>query len=155
MLISKDDIADRNFHITNINAIDMHVGKRLRLRHPLCGISQEQLGAELSVTSQQVQKLERGANQISASQLLDISQILEVPISYFFNDMLDFIMCSSPRWISRNDSVGALNGDQIKDPTAWLETLELVQTYYTIGKPAVRKRVAEMVKSIATTLDGE
>ena len=81
MLVSKDDIADRNFHITNINAIDMHVGKRLRLHHTLPGISQEQLGAELSVTSQQVHKLERGANQISASQLLDISQILEVPIS--------------------------------------------------------------------------
>ena len=95
MLISKDDIADRNFHITNINAIDMHVGKRLR--HPLCGISQEQLGAELSVTSQQVQKLERGANQISASQLLDISQILDVPISYFLDDMLAGIMCSSLR----------------------------------------------------------
>mgnify|MGYP001160926530 FL=1 len=64
-------------------------------------------------------------------------------------------MCSSPRWISRGDSVGALNGDQIKDPTARRETLELVQTYYTIGKPAVRKRIVEMVKSIATTLDGE
>ena len=56
MPISKDDIAGRNFHITNINAIDMHVGKRLRLRHTPRGISQKQLGAELSVTSQQVQK---------------------------------------------------------------------------------------------------
>jgi len=56
MLISKDDIADRNFRITNNNAIDMHVGKRLRLRHTLLGISQEQLGAELIVASQQVQK---------------------------------------------------------------------------------------------------
>ena len=92
---------------------------------------------------------------ISASQLWDISQILDLPISYIFDDMSDGIICSSPRWISRNDSVGALNGDQIKDPTARRETLELVQTYYTIGKPAVRKRIAEMVKSIATTLDGE
>jgi hypothetical protein len=56
MLISKDDIADRNFCITNNNAIDMNVGKRLRLRHTLLGISQEQLGAELIVASQQVQK---------------------------------------------------------------------------------------------------
>ena len=56
MLTSKDDIADRNFRITSNNAIDMHVGKRLRLRHTLSGISQEQLGAELIVTSQQVQK---------------------------------------------------------------------------------------------------
>ena len=56
MIISKDDIADRNFRVTNNNAIDMHVGKRLRLRHTLLGISQEPLGAELIVTSQQVQK---------------------------------------------------------------------------------------------------
>ena len=69
--------------------------------------------------------------------------------------MSDGIIRSLLRWISRNDSVGALNGDQINDPTARRETLELVQTYYTIGKPAVRKWIAEMVKSIATTLDGE
>ena len=56
MLISKDGIADRNFRFTNNNAIDKHVGKRLRLRHTLLGISQEQLGAELIVASQQVQK---------------------------------------------------------------------------------------------------
>ena len=56
MLISKEDIADQNFRITNNNAMDMHVGKRLRLRRTLLGISQEQLGAELIVTSQQVQK---------------------------------------------------------------------------------------------------
>ena len=56
MLISRDGIADQNFRITNNNVIDMHVGKLLRLRHTLPSISQEQLGTELSVTSQQVQK---------------------------------------------------------------------------------------------------
>ena len=56
MVLPKDDIAKRNFRITGNNAIDMHVGKRLRLRHTLRGISQEQLGAKLSVTSQQVHK---------------------------------------------------------------------------------------------------
>ena len=84
MAISKDDIVERNFRITNNNAIDMHVGKRLRLRRTLLGMSQEQLGAELNVTFQQVQKYERGANRISASRLWDISQILDVPISYFW-----------------------------------------------------------------------
>ena len=56
MLVSKDDIAKRNFRITNNNAIDLHVGKRVRLHHELPGMNQEQLGAELNVTSQQVQK---------------------------------------------------------------------------------------------------
>ena len=52
MLVAKDDIAERNFGITNNDAIDMHVGKRVRLRHTLLGISQEQLDAELNVASE-------------------------------------------------------------------------------------------------------
>ena len=64
-------------------------------------------------------------------------------------------MCSLPCWISRGDIVGALNSDRIKAPIVRLETLELVRTCYTIEKLAVRKRIAEMVKSIATMLAGE
>ena len=102
-----------------------------------------------------MQKYERGTNRISASRLWDISQILDVPISYFFDDMVEGTMRSSPRWISRDDNTDVLNGEQIKDLMARRETLELVRTYYTIEKPAVRKRIAKMVKSIATTLAGE
>ena len=69
--------------------------------------------------------------------------------------MSEGVTSSSPRWISRGDSAGELNGVQIKDPMARREKLEFTQTYYTTGKPAVSKRIAEMVKSIATTLDGE
>ena len=60
------------------------MGKRVRPRRTLLGMSQEQRGAKRNVTFQQVQKYERGANRISASWLWDISQILDVPISYFF-----------------------------------------------------------------------
>ncbi|MGB2071768.1 MAG: hypothetical protein ACPHX7_00880 [Candidatus Puniceispirillaceae bacterium] len=64
-------------------------------------------------------------------------------------------MCSLPCWISRGDIVGALNSDRIKAPIVRLETRELVRACYTIEKLAVRKRIAEMVKSIATMLAGE
>ena len=64
-------------------------------------------------------------------------------------------MCSSPRWIRGNDCAGALTGDPTKDPVAQRKTLGLVLTYYTIEKPPVSKRIAEVVKSIATTLGGE
>ena len=60
MVISTEDSIERNFRITNNNAIDMHVGKRVRLRRTLLGMSQEQLGTELNITFQQVQKYERG-----------------------------------------------------------------------------------------------
>ena len=59
--------SERNFRITNNNAIDKHVGRRVRLRRTLLGMSQEQLGAELNITFQQVQKYERGANRVSAT----------------------------------------------------------------------------------------
>ena len=150
-----EERTERNFRITNNNAVDMHVGKRVRLRRTLLGMSQEQLGTELNFTFQQVQKYERGANRISASRLWDISQILDVPINYFFDDMTENTMQSSPRRISRGGDIVDLTDEQIKDPMARRETLELVRTYYSIEKPLVRKRISEMVKSIATTLAGE
>ena len=144
--------SDKNFRVTNNNAVDLHVGKRVRLRRTLLGMSQEQLGASLNITFQQVQKYERGANRISSSRLWDIAQIVDVPISYFFDDMSDNVMKSSPRRISRG-SEHAVDDEASCDPMARRETLELVRTYYSIGKPKVRKRIAEMVKSIAVTIN--
>lgn len=146
---------ERNFRVTNNNAIDMHVGKRIRLRRTLLGMSQEQLGSELDITFQQVQKYERGANRVSASRLWDISQIIDSPINYFFDDMSENTMRSSPRRVSRGADDVDLSDEQTKDPMARRETLELVRTYYSIKTPLVRKRVSDMVKSIAVTLAGE
>jgi transcriptional regulator with XRE-family HTH domain len=69
------------------NPIDVHVGKRLRLRRTLLGMSQERLGESLGLTFQQVQKYERGANRIGSSRLFELGQILDVPVSFFFDDM--------------------------------------------------------------------
>ena len=69
--------------------------------------------------------------------------------------MTENTMQSSPRRVSRGGDIVDLTDEQIKDPMARRETLELVRTYYSIEKPLVRKRISEMVKSIATTLAGE
>jgi transcriptional regulator with XRE-family HTH domain len=66
-------------------AFDAHVGQRVRLRRTLLGMSQERLGDALGLTFQQVQKYERGANRISAGTLYRLAQILDVPISFFFD----------------------------------------------------------------------
>jgi transcriptional regulator with XRE-family HTH domain len=149
--------SERHFQITNNNAVDMHVGQRLRLRRTLLGLSQEQLGTELNITFQQVQKYERAANRISASRLWDTSQILDVPINYFFDDMSDTNMQSSPRRVAGGkDGGGNIAGNvgagAVLDPMARRETLELVRAYYNIESAPARKRVTEMVKTIATTL---
>ena len=143
---------ERHHRITNNNAIDLHVGKRLRLRRTLLGLSQEQLGAELNITFQQVQKYERGSNRVSASRLWDISQLLDVDISYFFEDMSAETRARSPRRMSDAPKVAETPDDQI-DPMARRETLELVRSYYSIKRTSVRKKVAGLVKSIASTLD--
>ena len=146
--------ADKNFRVTNNNAVDVHVGKRIRLRRTLLGMSQEQLGNALNITFQQVQKYERGANRVSASRLWDISQIIDVPISYFFEDMSDTTLKASPRKMA-SSSADSVVGDDAKDPMARRETLELVRTYYSIEQAHVRRRISEMVKAIATTIKGE
>ena len=132
----------------------MHVGKRVRLRRTLLGLSQEQLGDALNLTFQQVQRYERGTNRISASRLWDISQILDTSISYFFEDMSPQTKLGSPRKVNREEQK-LLEDDFERDPISRRETLELVRTYYSISEPNVRKRLAELIKIVAGTVNEE
>ena len=130
--MAKDPKAERHFRITNNNAIDLHVGQRLRLRRTLLGMSQEQLGADLNITFQQVRNTNvRRSDQRFAS--LGHEPILDVSVSYFFDDMSETTMQSSPRRVARGLDHGDEADDGIKDPMARRETLELVRTCYTIG----------------------
>ncbi len=129
--------------------IDVHVGSRIRLRRTLMGMSQERLGEALGLTFQQVQKYERGVNRVGASRLYDLSRVLDVPISFFFDDMPDTLAGATggnsvTGFADRVDSFGG-GGD---DPLAKRETLELVRAYYRITEPSVRKRVFELIKSM-------
>jgi transcriptional regulator with XRE-family HTH domain len=127
------------------NPIDVHVGSRVRLRRTLLGMSQEKLGDALGLTFQQVQKYERGANRIGSSRLYKLSQILDVPVSFFFDDMADGVAAAG---------AGLAEGEQQpfeSDQLSRRETLELVRAYYRISDPLTRKRVFELVKAIGGT----
>src|ERR1700682_6327022 len=67
--------------------IDVQVGSRVRLRRNMLGLSQEKLGEAIGLTFQQIRKYERGANRMGASRLHDLSHVLDVPVSFFFDDM--------------------------------------------------------------------
>ncbi len=69
----------------NPNSLDIHVGRRVRMARLSAGFSQERLAKALQVSFQQVQKYEKGTNRIGASRLQQISQILQVPVSFFFD----------------------------------------------------------------------
>jgi len=71
-------------HKKSPNAIDVHVGARVRLRRMMLGLSQEKLGEHLGITFQQIQKYEKGTNRIGASRLQAIARVLSVPVAFFF-----------------------------------------------------------------------
>ena len=125
--------------------IDVHVGTRVRLRRTLLGMSQEKLGQAIGLTFQQVQKYERGANRIGASRLYDLSRVLNVPVSFFFDDLPAEVEANgfSPSQGFRDEATGDAN------PMAKRETLELVRAYYKINEPRVRKRIFELTKALA------
>ena len=118
--------------------VDVHVGHRARLRRTLLGMSQTALGAALGLTFQQVQKYEKGINRISASKLWNLTQILDVPVSYFYDDMP----------ADRAGPAPSGNG-QYPDVLLRRETLEFVCAYYRITNPNTRKRLYEVVKALA------
>ena len=129
------------------NPVDIHVGARLRLRRTLLGMSQDKLGQALGLTFQQIQKYERGANRIGSSRLYQLGQILDVPVSYFFDDMTEDI--AAPH--RRHGAKGLADQAQqlyVDDSLTRRETLELARAYYRITDPKVRKQLFELTKSL-------
>ncbi len=121
--------------------VDVHVGDRIRVRRMLLGMNQEKLGEGLGVTFQQVQKYENGANRVSAARLFQLSKILNVPMSDFF----DNVPAKSASHARRlRDDGKAVPADT---PTS-RESLKLIQAYYGLN-PATREIVGTLIKALA------
>jgi transcriptional regulator with XRE-family HTH domain len=110
--------------------IDANVGLRIRQRRWMLGMTQQQLAQRVGIKFQQIQKYESGANRVSASRLFEISQVLEVPISYFFEGMGE----------------AAPVGEET-DVLANREALELVRAFYSIPEQQ-RKRLFELARAL-------
>ncbi|RFC62926.1 XRE family transcriptional regulator [Fulvimarina endophytica] len=125
------------------NPIDTHVGSRVRLRRNMLGFSQEKLGESLGITFQQVQKYEKGTNRIGASRLQRISEVLNVPVSFFFEDAPS--EAAAPLRGLREPE----GGDYVVDFLSTSEGLQLNKSFVKISDPKVRRRVIELVRSLA------
>ena len=123
------------------NPIDLHVGARIRMRRKLLGISQEKLAEGLGLTFQQVQKYERGANRVSASKLYEIARSLQSSVAYFFEGLAD------PT--EGETSAQTNQGQFVHDFLMTTEGLELAGLFPKINKPKVRRRVLDLVRSMA------
>ena len=117
--------------------VDVHVGKRIRHRRWMVGMTQQQLAEKVGIKFQQIQKYETGMNRVSASRLWDISESLSVPVSFFFDG------------ISESDAVEKQAGSAIPgDIMADKEALELVRSYYTIPENQ-RRRLFELARVLS------
>ncbi len=120
--------------------IDLHLGRRLRRRRRLLGLTQQQLAVQVGIRFQQIQKYECGANRISAARLWQLSEALETPISYFYDGLTEAL--------EKKDSSGPQGGEMFSRK----ETLDLIQAYYQLGERP-RRRLLDLAKSLHT--DGE
>jgi transcriptional regulator with XRE-family HTH domain len=128
------------------NPIDVHVGARVRLRRNMLGLSQEKLGEAIGLTFQQVQKYERGANRIGASRLHDLSRVLDVPVSFFFDDMDPVRAPAIPAGCAEPSGAEAFDSDPLRKR----ETIELVSAYYRIEDPTIRRRLFDLAKALSS-----
>jgi len=120
------------------DATDLHVGKRLRRRRRLLGLTQQNLASMVGVRFQQIQKYECGANRITSSRLYDLSKALNVSVQYFF----DGIEQDQMQGLAANDA-DRIDGDVLSQK----ETLELVRAYYRLSERP-RKRLLELAKAL-------
>lgn len=127
------------------NDVDRHVGVRIRQRRILLRMSLETLAKLLDLTFQQVQKYERGTNRVGAGRLFALSQALKVPVSYFFDELPE----------SQNTLAKESGGITDSDQMSRRETPNLVRAYYGITDAAVRRRIANLMRSLARLDDEE
>lgn len=121
--------------------MDRHVGSRIRLRRQLLNLSQEKLGEELGVTFQQVQKYERGTNRVGAGRLWNLAKVLDVPVSFFYDGVVD-----------ASGQPGFSEGDQtpiVDDFIQSADGVALAQAFARIKDSKVRRRILELVRTLA------
>lgn len=112
--------------------VDVHVGKRIRHRRWMVGITQQQLAEGVGIKFQQIQKYETGMNRVSASRLWDIAGMLEVPVSFFFEGL------------AGDGAEHPASNDLLADK----EALELVRSYYAMPENQ-RKRLFELARVLS------
>src|SRR6201990_2849764 len=123
-----------------MDLIDIHLGRRLRRRRRILGLTQQQLAGACGVRFQQIQKYECGANRISAARLWQLSEALEVPVGYFYDGLSD---------VSRLDvsnDIRTQSGES-GEMLARKETLDLIRAYYQLGERP-RRRLLDLAKSL-------
>ena len=123
------------------NSTDKHVGSRVRMRRMMLGMSQTELGTNIGLTFQQVQKYEKGTNRIGAGRLHQIARILKAPVSFFFE--------GSPREPGGvSDAEAPPLPTYVADFLATSDGLALTKAFMQIKDATLRRRIVSLVQEI-------
>lgn len=120
------------------NSIDLHVGRRLRRRRRLMGMTQQQLADSVGIRFQQIQKYECGANRITASRLFELAGALSIAVQYFYDGLSTMTAANEPP--ANDDEIGP-------EVLRQKETLELIRAYYRLGERP-RRRLLDLAKAL-------
>ncbi len=137
------------------DAIDEHVGSRIRARRIGLQMSQARLGQALGVTFQQVQKYENGSNRVGASTLFRVATALGMPLDYFFEDLPAAAVKLKSKSKSKSKGMSDKTSAYSADPMASREAIQLVNNYFRIGDGNVRKQFFQFVKSVSRKKTGK
>lgn len=123
--------------------VDAHVGRRLRLRRTMLGLSQEAVANAVGITFQQVQKYEKGSNAMNANRLYEFAQFMHVPVAYFFEGLED-----NSQTVGLAET-GAEKFDHNSKRVSDRESLEMMKAFKRIKEQVIRKRLADLVRAVA------
>lgn len=132
------------------NLLDIYIGKKIKTRRTMLGISQKMLGEALRVTFQQIQKYEKGINSISASKLFILAEYLKVEVEYFFegyNEEYEIPTNNGHVSLHENEEALEYEHEKLSDK----EVLSLMKSFSTIGDKQVRRKINDLIKSLSTS----
>jgi transcriptional regulator with XRE-family HTH domain len=127
----------KNFIMPSCQAMDLHVGRRLRARRTLLGMGQDQVGSAIGVTAQQIQKYETGLNRIGAGRLYQLAGLLNIEVSYFFDEV--------------DTSIDDLSLKAVNNPLCEKDTLMIIRSLQNITDPNIRRDLYALVYALANS----
>lgn len=126
--------------------IDGHVGRRLKQRRTIMGLSQEAVAKAVGITFQQVQKYEKGSNAMNANRLFEFSRFMNVPVAYFFDDFEQSTVTHNiVTGLAENPAIAFDRENNASDR----ESLEVMKSFKRIKEPVIRKRLADLLRAVA------
>lgn len=145
---SVDAVAEKNSRGRGkVDLIDAHVGRRLKMRRIMLGLSQQDLSASVNVSIQQIQKYEKATNRISSGRLFSFARLLRVPVSYFYDNLAETAeVLGDDSYNFAEAEAEFANENSITER----ELVSLVKYFNEVKSPVVRKKFVELMKSLAS-----